>query len=258
MHISNIMINESTPGVLTLPSASSPTKFPMVLLFHGFSSDKNEVANIYADLAESLAKINIATIRIDFPGCGDSSMHLQHVTLSNMEQSIRDTYLYAQSLPNVAKIGVCGFSFGAALTMLSFADDPTYCSSAVLLSPVGNLTNDFSEFLGSQRFLQAASQPLTEIDLGWKKIKISNNYFKRFNEVDPYQGAIKYKNPLLIIAGSLDFSAKNARMYNSSSLSANKQLVIYEGHDHILNLFDPDKKSSLIDKIVSWFLQTLN
>ena len=70
--------NYSIPAIVTLPETGG--KHPCVIMCHGTASDKNEVGNMYADLADSLAAKGIASVRFDFAGCGDSKV-------STMEQS---------------------------------------------------------------------------------------------------------------------------------------------------------------------------
>ena len=47
-------------------------KMPAVILCHGTGSQKNEVGNLFAEMSKRLLNIGIASIRLDYAGCGDS------------------------------------------------------------------------------------------------------------------------------------------------------------------------------------------
>lgn len=83
-------------------------------MLHGWVSNKDEVGNMYKDLAGSLAKNGVASLRIDFAGSGDSK---QAYELNNQNQSVADgqkalNYLLASDKIDSSKVGVLGFSQG--------------------------------------------------------------------------------------------------------------------------------------------------
>lgn len=51
----------------------------------------------FAPLAQELAAQGIATVRLDFPGCGDSTEPFTAYTLSNMTDDVESAILYMQS-----------------------------------------------------------------------------------------------------------------------------------------------------------------
>src|SRR5258708_3698186 len=100
-------INRRIPAVFSYPH-EQPT-FPIVILLHGFASDKNEVDGFYQKLSKQLAAHGIATLRIDFSGWGKSQEPMVNSHLSNMLQDARDAYQYALNHRSVQKdhIGLC-------------------------------------------------------------------------------------------------------------------------------------------------------
>ena len=59
------------PATVCMPAGDGP--FPAVVMLHGTGSNREEAGNGYLYAAPVLAeKYGIATIRIDFPGNGDS------------------------------------------------------------------------------------------------------------------------------------------------------------------------------------------
>ena len=56
---------------------------PLAVLCHGFTGSRAGDGH-FAPLAQDLAAQGIATVRLDFPGCGDSTEPFTAYTLSNM------------------------------------------------------------------------------------------------------------------------------------------------------------------------------
>ena len=70
-------------GILNRPlNAANPC--PAVLICHGFGGDKLGKNKLYLKLAQELSKAGIATLRIDFRGCGDSEGDFNEITLEGL------------------------------------------------------------------------------------------------------------------------------------------------------------------------------
>ena len=73
--------DSSIPATVIIPATDG--KFPLVIMAHGHGGSKDENGG-YQNIAEELGKHGIATVRIDFAGCGESTESFQLNTLSNM------------------------------------------------------------------------------------------------------------------------------------------------------------------------------
>ncbi len=94
---------------------------PAVLMCHGFAGTKVGRFRIYVRLAEALARRGIASMRIDFRGCGDSEGAFQHTTLSGQ---VEDAMLALKWLGedediDISRLGVMGRSLGAPVALLT-------------------------------------------------------------------------------------------------------------------------------------------
>ena len=69
----SVTIGGHIPGTLSIPDRATG-KVPAVLLLHGFASSKDEVGDMYKNLAAKLAAQGIASLRIDFQGSGASTV----------------------------------------------------------------------------------------------------------------------------------------------------------------------------------------
>ena len=80
------------PAILTLPEASG--KVPLVVMAHGHGGSKEEAGGFTA-IAEALAREGIASIRMDFPGCGASAEPFTANTVSAMLADFEAARVYA-------------------------------------------------------------------------------------------------------------------------------------------------------------------
>ena len=77
--------NTETSGIVTLPENNE--KMPLVIMCHGHGGSKEEGGG-FDDIAAALAEAGIASIRVDYPGCGESK---EDFTLNTMTNMLDDT-----------------------------------------------------------------------------------------------------------------------------------------------------------------------
>ena len=110
--------DHQVPGIFAVPKAGgSAAKHPAVLLLHGFASQKDEVGNMYKNLARGLAEHGIASLRIDFAGSGQSKQTFLDLTYPGMVADARAALEWLLKRPTIDKshVGVQGFSLGSTL-----------------------------------------------------------------------------------------------------------------------------------------------
>lgn len=90
---------------------------PLVVLCHGFTGSRDGDGH-FAPLAADLAARGIATVRLDFPGCGDSDEPFTAYTLSNMADDVESAILYMQTTYGTGKTALVGHSMGGRLASL--------------------------------------------------------------------------------------------------------------------------------------------
>ena len=87
------------PATIQLPAKSARgEELPLVVLCHGFTGNRQGDGH-FAPLAEDLATHGIATVRLDFAGCGDSTEPYANYTLANMAADVdrnRDVVVKAE------------------------------------------------------------------------------------------------------------------------------------------------------------------
>ena len=261
---SEIIIKEKIHGLLVTPEEVKG-KIPAVLLFHGFGTDKNEVGNIFETFANQLAASGIASLRIDFSGFGQSSIESSQVTLDNMIDDANDAYDYLAHLDFIDKerIGACGFSLGAGITVMLASTNKAPLKSIILLAPAGNLIEDFKTHIDESVVndaLQAGPEELIEIKFDWRdKLVMSPAFFKNLRDHDLKSKISQFKGAFFAVAGTDDFTCAHAMDYHDKVNSADKKLWLIAKANHVFNFGDDSWELGqyVVEKCTEQFTRTL-
>lgn len=250
---SNVMIAGHIPGTLNLPDRAAG-KAPAVLLLHGFASQKDEVGDMYKNLAGKLAALGIASLRIDFQGSGASTIPLEMMTFTNQVSDAQAAFDYMKSLGNVdpSRLGVLGFSMGGGVAIKLAANPANPIKSLGLWSStssrsLANLQAEYRE--------KAEKEGKVGIDLGWTKITLGKDFFTSVQNQDLESDIGKFKGNTLIVYGTADELAGNAPYFLYNLKGKVRSLVLISGADHIYHVLTPDKSESnqVINLTADWF-----
>ena len=188
-------------SVLTKPEA-------FVLLSHGITMDKNEWNNLHFRIAQDLYEQNIASLRFDYRGHGESEGSMREMTVVGELMDVKGSVSAVQASWK-GKISIVASSFGAASSILFAALNPEKISCLVLLNPVLDFD---ATFLNPQvawgkntfnkkgfKYLEEKGYILLdgEFELGAKLIS-------EFQLIKPYEYLKMLNCPVLTIHGDRD------------------------------------------------------
>lgn len=255
-----IELKDGIVGIVSLPAVNG--KLPVVLLLHGFASQKDEVGDMYKRLAAKLAtEKGIASLRIDFRGWGDSAGDMSDSTIQGQVADTQSAYEYliSQDKFDASRIAVVGFSLGGGIAIISAAENPSWYKSMVVWSSVGDFYADFLSSLGQDSFDKAATEGIVTIDLGWRSISLKDGFFKSLKSYNLEAEIGNYSGAFLIISGDQDFSASYADILLAKVASGRKDKLIIAGADHIYGVLSDDQTfaNAVIDQTAEWFAKTL-
>ncbi len=249
------------PGTLTMPQGvRGPV--PAVLMLHGFGSSKDEVGDMYARVAEDLAALGVASLRIDFAGASDAAQPWVDNTYDGMVADGRVALDWLIDLRRVDddRVGLLGFSLGTKVAMSVAGTDPRVAAFASWSGSAANGSEDF-QFYFDEYYDDALANGSVVVDLGFTVVELSIEWFETIaasNNLDLIAG---YDNPILAIAGSDDATVdpRWSRTLIHAAGSDDTTLRIIRGADHIYHVLSPDQ--SFAERVMSltakWFASRL-
>lgn len=252
------------PGVLTLPEVKDGEKYPAVIMLHGTGSNKDEVANQYVELAKELAENNIASIRIDFAGTGDSARDYSEYTISGAIDDAEQALAFLQGNENIdpERIGVLGYSQGG-LIAIEFASRNDSIKSLATWAGTTSMAYYVEDHKDVYEAAKASEDGYAEMDLGFIKLNFSKDWFEEALVTDGLESIPNYKGSLLAINGAIDdvvVPETAEKIVEAATSSEDASVEIIEDADHLFRAFDevphPATKG-VRDVTVSWFAEKL-
>ncbi len=209
-------------GTLTLPKGASRAKpvGAIVTITGSGQEDRDSAIGLegyrpFRQIADSLARNGIATLRMDDRGMGGSGGTFKGSTSEDFGEDARAGLAYLRTRPEIRanRLGVLGHSEGAVITPIVADKEPTL-RAIVLLAGVAeparsalhfqmkNLIEHDAKLTPAQRESRIAAIP-ARID----SMMAADPWLKFFLTYDPAATMRRVKTPVLILTGSNDQQA---------------------------------------------------
>lgn len=128
---------------ITIPKLNEGETCPVVIMLDGYMGNRNGQGLFYGGIGENLGigeqicDLGIASVRLDFPGCGDSKESFAAYTVDNMLSDVEVVYHHIlENYPiDPGRIGMCCWSNGGRIAAL-FAEKHQEIRTMVLWAPV--------------------------------------------------------------------------------------------------------------------------
>lgn len=243
---------ERLHGVLHLPPAAQLRPVPVVVICHGFISNKMGQHRLFVTAAREFCRRGWAVLRFDYAGCGDSSGEYQDITLDQQlaeTKSVLD-FVAAQPMLDRNEIVLLGHSFGGCLATLTAARDARV-KRLVLWSPVARPLVDIVSIVGRERY-QAC---LTHGSVAYQGFTLGQEFFASLRRFAPLHAARALALDVLVLHGSADTDTPlmNAKFYEKAlreRRQGRQALVVLEGADHTYT--QPRDKQAVIAETLAW------
>lgn len=240
------------PATVCIPAGEGP--FPAVVMLHGTGSTRDEAGDGYKYAAPVLAeKYGIATIRIDFPGNGESTADYMEYNFESAVADAKAAANYIASLDNINgdAIGVMGWSQGGTDALLACAWEPETFKSIVTWAGAPDMMLD--GFFSQEDYDEAKANGFFVMEFDWRdNLNVSLDWCDDVANTDVLAEFEKgYNGPVLAIAGTNDDTVDPSWSEKIVAASSNGESATYfiEGMDHTFNVFAEEDLHSLYDAV---------
>ena len=248
------------PAILTIPEGEG--KCPAIIMLHGTGSNKDEAGDAYKMLAPKLAKEGIATIRFDFPECGDNTVKYSNYSNSYAiaETEAVRTYLLENKDIDAKRIGVLGWSQGGSDALLVAGANPKAYKSVATWA--GALSPSLESMVTPEMRKQIENTGLADFDMGFRPVvKLSKQWLEELTTYNVLTYAKKIQAPIGSIHGTVDDTVPYSDSEAVQAIAKNKlsKLIPIEGADHLYGVFSGDLTTYkiLAEATINWFKETL-
>ena len=237
------------PTGIIIPEHKKEQNVPLVVVCHGYMGSKDEDGYFYggvhdgscAGLTERLADLGIATVRMSFPGCGDSKESFEFYNNKNMVSDAERAYEHVlRNYPiDIDNIGLLGWSNGGRIGIL-FAEQHSEVKVMVLSAPAAaNGTDMWPDIMMScgqdydKLFYESRTTGKAKITWpdGHKADYIGWEFFRQNIEAKPLDALKKLKGETLMIVPDKDIVVP-AWVYNDIVENTAIKHVTVTGADH--------------------------
>ena len=166
--------NVDVYATVTMPL--NKEKVPYVVICHGHGGSRSENGGLDA-IAQGLAEKGIASIRMDYPGCGDSKEQFRNNNLTNMIQYTEDAMKYMNDHYTVNKdsVGIFGYSMGGRISLEMLASQKDNFKAVCLLAPAAD-TEDLKKLFGGTENWELLKKTAQESDFATLMQEVKKSY----------------------------------------------------------------------------------
>ncbi len=201
----------AVPATVVVPDGEGP--FPALVMNHGHGGGRQEGGG-FGKLASALAEAGIMSIRMDFPGTGDSKEPFTEGTLTNMisDSNASLVFMLANFPADPSKLGILGYSMGGRIA-LTIAQQPNSPYEAVgLLAPSANPGKGLLLFFAGSEAEYERLYAEASTDKGYadyttqygQQQQLSKVWFDEMLASSPLDGIGAYTGAMLVVHGDKD------------------------------------------------------
>lgn len=229
---------------------------PLVICCHGLTGNRVGACFRMVSLGRRLAAENIACLRFDFRGCGESDGRFQDLSIPTLREDLRAVVAAVPTFPGCdpARIGIVGSSFGALTASLT-AGRISALRCLVFWAPVAEAGS-----LIDRKMTDAAWTFLR--GHGWVEhhgMRLGAAFFDQIPDVDGPAMLAEAARPLLIYhaAGDEQVPIRHGRAYEAALKKAGAvvQLEPIEADDHAMR--SVAASDTILDGTVTWLRRFL-
>ena len=236
-----ISSKRNTDIYATVVVPDTKEEMPLVVMAHGFVGDREGCAN-FEPLANKLAENGIASIRIDFPGNGESKEDYTAYDLTNMTDDLDSAIAFMKDKYSIHKVGMVGHSMGGRITSL-YIDDQI--DAAVLWAPAANDgLSGLYDFMGGEKavkvmYNEAKKKGKATFTLwGEPYVDCSLKFFEENEKSRPLENIANYNGKLMIAVDEVDDYVSKATTNAVIQSATSIDVLNVKNADHVFDAAD--------------------
>ncbi|WP_159090046.1 S9 family peptidase [Ruegeria sp. Alg231-54] len=251
-------------GTMSRPDGDAS---PVVLLMHGFTGKRDELATkhvpagVFGHTASRLADAGYASLRIDFRGSGESTADLEFAE-TTFEGQIQDGLAaidYLKTAENVQgdEIYIIGWSQGGlvASAVAGRSDTPV---AVALWNAVSDPQKTFGTLFGAEQMaegMQAQPEQTVTVTLPWDvDIQLNGSFFDGIEAANPIAEIASYSGPLFVAQGSADTVVYPEGAQSFLEAHDGPETFWQYDMDHVFNIFtNGEALEQMIDQTIIFF-----
>lgn len=199
------------PVTYVTPAVSDNDTVPLVVMAHGHGGSRQEGGG-YEMMAAAFAEAGIATIRMDFPGCGDSTESFTENNLTNMLLDVQAAREFAASQDEIdsERVGLLGYSMGGRVVALAAAKSPGYSVMAMWTPAVADgAARELDSLGGPDTYYalrgQARETGMAAYTTRWgQELQLGYQWFVDLENTKPLESLASFEGSLLVLYGDKD------------------------------------------------------
>lgn len=218
-------------GMIHIPDQGK-APYPGVILYHGFAGNRMEPAFLFVRFSRLLMANNIASVRFDFLGSGESDGDFENMTFSSEIEDALDILDYFSGRPEInrQRLFLLGLSMGGSVAGYvagSKESKGTDFKGLILWAAAGEMKD-----LARDR--SSTDKPLpTNNPLDRKGLKIGMNFINDIENLEIMKTTSRYLGPGLIVHGSGDETVPpEVALEYKGMFSGPTRFISIDGADH--------------------------
>lgn len=213
---------ETLRGYLTIPENFSGL---LVLMYHGFTGNKTEHGGLFRDFSRLLEINQIASLRMDFSGNGESDGSFPDFTFDSLFEEAYLLLNVAKRINGVKKVSLLGFSMGGAVASIISSKHGDEINSLLLWSPAGNIIEKIRSLFENSPKLENGNANIPNFEL-------SKAMYESLQKYKTYDNLALFQKEVFIVHGKKDIAVNIEYGIKYQTAFPNAKIHIIESAGH--------------------------